>query len=160
MFWMLLSISAVDEIEYQDIPEVKVEVIEVPFKFDYPLFTQCSGSCSISCPITSCAIRCTIGRPFCYCNPDGYAVCGCNTSCVGPDTQQRDTTNSNYDTNSLQEHSLIIPKTQFYKGFYTIYDISGRKVFEGKLSGKLPDLKKGVYFLKSEYGKVRKVVVR
>ncbi len=100
--------------------------------------------CSASCPGGSCSCW------FCNCGCDSNG----NPWCGSPP-------NTN-GTNSLQLDEDNTPKRvqKSYKGFYTIYDLSGRVVFSGNLSGKLPQLKRGVYFLKDRSKNISKVVIR
>ncbi len=52
------------------------------------------------------------------------------------------------------------PEQKAYTGYYTVYDVSGRLIFSGRLNGRLPSLRSGIYFLKDSKGNVSKVVIR
>ncbi len=96
--------------------------------------------CTASCPNGSCSCwLCSCG-----CTANGNPWCGGGG---GGDAQ------------SLNASESVIPSSSSH--IVAIYDVSGRKVREGRwMRGRLPSLRPGVYFLKYDDGKVRKVVIR
>ncbi len=99
------------------------------------------SKCSADCDRGSCSISCRTKWSYCGC-PSGDPICFCDPAPFSTEVKEDKTYQKSY------------------KGFYTIYDLSGRVVFSGNLSGKLPPLKRGVYFLKDRSKNISKVVIR
>ena len=99
--------------------------------------------CNASCPGGSCSCW------FCDCGCDsgGNPWCGSNPGPLGALGS-----NENRENHNTVQHP--------YTGYYTVYDITGRVVFSGRLNGSLPPLRSGIYFVKDRKGTVSKVVVR
>jgi len=98
--------------------------------------------CNADCPGGSCSCW------FCSCGCDdnGNPWCG-DSDNISP-------------LGSLGEDENYRSKRRSYTGYYTVYDMGGRVVFSGRLNGRLPSLRAGVYFLKDGRGNVSKVVIR
>ena len=97
-----------------------------------------TNSCSVSCPLGSCHTSAHGNVAVqCLCTDDGRPVCRTRREESGP-----------------QEASL-----KALNGPATIYDPAGRLVWTGTLNGRLPNLKGGIYFIRTVSG-VRRIVVR